>query len=204
MGFHALVAAVSFLNIDCSLIHGNICSGAIAVTPTLDWKLCGMDLLTEHAQVGPASPLAAAAWLVASQYKPGEVGRGEWEAVRAAPPWAVDAWGLGCLMQELYSGHALERLEDLRRTDVIPPSLVQWYQKLLSSTPARRLSPARLVESGVLRTSLVQLMAFLENLALKDSQEKVRVLVLAWGGGRGAKCPCARRPGFAGSGGIMT
>ncbi|KAL6779810.1 hypothetical protein ACKKBG_A13815 [Auxenochlorella protothecoides x Auxenochlorella symbiontica] len=172
MGFHALVAAVSFLNIDCSLIHGNICSGAIAVTPTLDWKLCGMDLLTEHAQVGPASPLAAAAWLVASQYKPGEVGRGEWEAVRAAPPWAVDAWGLGCLMQELYSGHALERLEDLRRTDVIPPSLVQWYQKLLSSTPARRLSPARLVESGVLRTSLVQLMAFLENLALKDSQEK--------------------------------
>lgn len=172
MGFHALVAAVAFLNIDCNLIHGNICSGSIAVTPSLDWKLLGMDLLTEHAQVGGSSPLAAAAWLVASQYKPGEVARGEWEAVRASPPWAVDAWGLGCLMQELYSGHALVRLEDLRNTAVIPPALVAHYQKLLASNPARRLSPARLVESGVLRTPLVELAGFLESLALKDSQEK--------------------------------
>jgi len=30
-------------------IHGNICMDAVTVTDTLDWKLHGFDLLSEHA-----------------------------------------------------------------------------------------------------------------------------------------------------------
>jgi hypothetical protein len=37
--------------------------------------------------------------MVGSQYKPAEVARLEWDAVRTGPPWAVDSWGLGCMMQ---------------------------------------------------------------------------------------------------------
>jgi SCY1-like protein 1 len=36
------------------------------------------------------------------------------QAIKEGPSWAVDAWGLGCLMQEVYSGGALARTEDLR------------------------------------------------------------------------------------------
>ena len=50
------------------------------------------------------------------------------QAVRESPPWAVDAWGLGCLMQELYSGHPLARMEDLRNTEPVPKELLQYYQ----------------------------------------------------------------------------
>ena len=44
-------------------------------------------------------PLLNASWMVASHYKPGEVGKGEWGSLPHNPPWAVDAWGLGCLLQ---------------------------------------------------------------------------------------------------------
>jgi hypothetical protein len=43
--------------------------------------------------------LKHAAWMVAGQYKPAELAKSEWEAVQQGPPWAVDSWGLGCMMQ---------------------------------------------------------------------------------------------------------
>jgi SCY1-like protein 1 len=70
--------------------------------------------------------------MVGAQYKAAEVGRMEWGAVAQGPPWAVDAWGLGCLMQEVFSGEPLGAVEQLRRTTPIPPALLGDYQKLLS------------------------------------------------------------------------
>lgn len=49
---------------------------------------------------------------------------------------------------------------------------LQDYQRLLSSQPARRLNPSKLAESSVLKNKLVDTIAFLENLAVKDSAEK--------------------------------
>lgn len=66
-----------------------------------------------------------------NQYKPAELGKGEWGAVQQGPPWAVDAWGLGCLMQEVFSGAALSSLEGLRNTAALPADLLQDYQRLL-------------------------------------------------------------------------
>ena len=43
---------------------------------------------------------------------------------------------------------------------------------MLSSQPARRLNPSKLAESSVLKNKLVDTIAFLENLAVKDSAEK--------------------------------
>lgn len=175
MGMHQVVSAVSFLNNDCKLIHGNVCSASVVVTDSLDWKLHAFDLTTEHqghAALSSSAPLASASWAVAAQYKPGEVAKGEWDAVREGPPWAVDAWGLGCFIKEVYSAAPLARTEDLRQTDGIPQALLQHYQRLLASQPARRLNPAKIVESGVLRNKLVETTAFLENLALKETMEK--------------------------------
>lgn len=49
---------------------------AVVVTPTLDWRLHGFDLLCEHAPAAAAGaewPLMNAAWIVGAQYKPAEV-----------------------------------------------------------------------------------------------------------------------------------
>jgi SCY1-like protein 1 len=134
--------AVSFLNNDCKLIHGGISLDAVVVTATLDPKLHGFDLLSELSLPGDF-PLQQASWAVADQYKPAELARGEWEVIRQSPPWAVDAWGLGCLIQEICACRKMQSVEDLRRTDVIPAALLGDYQKLLSSSPPRRLNPSK-------------------------------------------------------------
>jgi SCY1-like protein 1 len=43
----------------------------------------------------------------------------------------------------VFSGQPLTAVEQLRRTDVIPPALLADYQKLLSSQTGRRLNPAK-------------------------------------------------------------
>jgi SCY1-like protein 1 len=120
---------------------------AIVVTETLDWKLHGFDLLSEAACQGDFA-LRQASWMVPQQYKPAEVARSEWETVAAGPPWAVDAWGLGCMIQEVFSGQPLRAVEQLRQTEHIPPALLADYQKLLSSSPGKRLNPAQVRAAG--------------------------------------------------------
>ena len=53
-----------------------------------------------------------------------QVGKADWAAVQQGPPWAVDAWGLGCLMHEAYAGQTLARIEDLRSIDAIPKAVL--------------------------------------------------------------------------------
>ncbi|EFJ49788.1 hypothetical protein VOLCADRAFT_80567 [Volvox carteri f. nagariensis] len=171
MGMLHITNAVSFLNNDCKLIHGNICMAAVVVTASLDWKLSGFDLLSEHS-LPPDQQLQNSAWMVGNQYKPAELARSEWEVIRQGPPWAVDAWGLGCLTQEVFSCTEMSSVENLRHTDLIPPALLQDYQKLLSSAPARRLNPAKVAQSRFLNNRLVDVVAFMENIAVKDSVEK--------------------------------
>jgi hypothetical protein len=115
---------------------------AVVVTESLDWRLHGFDLLSEAACQGDFA-LRQASWMVPQQYKPAELGRSEWGAVADGPPWAVDAWGLGCMMQEVFSGQPLRSVDQLRQTDVIPQALLGDYQKLLSSAPGKRLNPSQ-------------------------------------------------------------
>jgi hypothetical protein len=46
-------------------IHGNVCLAAVVVTESLDWKLSGFDLLSEHALPGDFS-LSNSSWMVRS------------------------------------------------------------------------------------------------------------------------------------------
>ena len=176
MGLEQVVSAVAFLANDCSLIHGNVCSHSVCVTPQLDWKLHFFDLTSEHALVGQSQyqsvPLMASSWMVQPQYKSGELGRSEWEVVADGPVWAVDSWGLGCLMQETFSGSLMVAKEDLKRIDCIPQTLKPYYQKLLATQPSRRMNPKDIIDAGVLKSDLLLVVAFLQNLAVKDAMEK--------------------------------
>lgn len=80
MGLGATVGALSFLANDCALVHGAVCMAAVAVTQTLDWKLHGFDVMSDHQFASQYDlPLTAAAWLVPQQFKPGEVAKGDWQ-----------------------------------------------------------------------------------------------------------------------------
>ncbi len=67
---------------------------AIVVTPSLDWRLHGFDLLSEHQPAtGFEWPLMAATWMVGAQYKPAEVCR-----------FVFSSWPLSVLMGRAEGG----------------------------------------------------------------------------------------------------
>lgn len=174
-GLNQIAKAVSFLNNDCKLVHGNVCLTSIVVTQTLDWKLHAFDVLSEFDGNLEASngSMLQYEWLVGSQYKSMELAKSDWALIRKSPPWAIDSWGLGCLIYELFSGMKLCKTEELRNTAAIPKSLLPDYQRLLSSTPSRRLNSSKLVEnSEYFNNKLVETIQFMEVLNLKDSVEK--------------------------------
>ncbi|OEL20653.1 Trans-cinnamate 4-monooxygenase, partial [Dichanthelium oligosanthes] len=111
-GLHQISKAVSFLNNDCKLVHGNVCLASVVVTQTLDWKLHAFDVLSEFDANNEAS---------------------------------------GSPML----------------------SLLPDYQRLLNSTPSRRLNPSKLIDnSEFFQNKLVETIQFMEVLNLKDSVEK--------------------------------
>ncbi|GLT74526.1 hypothetical protein SLA2020_463160 [Shorea laevis] len=174
-GLHRIAKAVSFLNNDCKLVHGNVCLASVVVTQTLDWKLHAFDVLSEFDgnNEGATGSMLQYEWLVGSQYKPMELVKSDWTTIRKSPPWAIDSWGLGCLIYELFSGMKLGKTEELRNTASIPKSLLPDYQRLLSSMPSRRLNTLKLIEnSEYFQNKLVDTIHFMEILNLKDSSEK--------------------------------
>ncbi|ESQ52792.1 hypothetical protein EUTSA_v10016269mg [Eutrema salsugineum] len=175
LGLHQIAKAVSFLNNDCKLVHGNVCLASVVVTPTLDWKLHAFDVLSEFdgSNESASGPMLPFEWLVGTQYKPMEMVKSDWVAIRKSPPWAIDSWGLGCLIYELFSGSKLGKTEELRNTVGIPKSLLPDYQRLLSSMPSRRLNTSKLLENGeYFQNKLVDTIHFMDILNLKDSVEK--------------------------------
>ncbi|KAK9283162.1 hypothetical protein L1049_011394 [Liquidambar formosana] len=174
-GLHQIAKAVSFLNNDCKLVHSNVCLASVVVTQTLDWKLHAFDVLSEFDGNNETStgPMLQYEWLVGSQYKPMELLKSDWMAIRKSPPWSIDSWGLGCFIYELFSGTKLGKTEELRITASIPKSLLPDYQRLLSSMPSRRLNTSKLLEnSEYFQNKLVDTIRFMEILNLKDSVEK--------------------------------
>ena len=175
-GVHAIAKALAFLAHDAGGLALGGLSGAAAVglTPTLEWRLVGLDFLAPVAEAGvPGCPLAAAPRYLARQYLAPEMARGEWEAVAAGPAWAPDAWGLGGLMAEAFTGQPLSSLDGLRSSAAsLPPPVTRAYQRLLATAPSRRLDPRALVASGALHTPAAKALDALDGMALADASTK--------------------------------
>ncbi|KAL9270926.1 putative inactive serine/threonine-protein kinase scy1 [Drosera capensis] len=177
-GLHQIAKAVSFLNNDCKLVHANVCLASIVVTQTLDWKLHAFDVLSEFDGRTEAlgGTMLQYSWLVGAQYKPMELAKSDWASISNSPPWAIDSWGMGCLIYELFlcykayenRGSSVTLLPSQRFDALLPD-----YQRLLSSMPSKRMNTSKLIEnSEYFQNKLVDTIQFMEVLSLKDSVEK--------------------------------
>lgn len=171
MGLRQIAQAVAFLNNQCKLIHGNVCMNTVLVTDTLDWKLGFLDMLSEHTALS-TSLLVRCSRFVEEQFKSAELHVGDMEAIASAPPHAVDSWGMGCLMQEVFSNSVLTGKEQLRDMSSIPKEVLSEYQKLLSVNPSRRLNTSKLSDCEFLKNDLVDVVQFLESLSIREVMEK--------------------------------
>ncbi|KAL9659110.1 hypothetical protein QQ045_018710 [Rhodiola kirilowii] len=78
-------------------VHSNVCLAIVVVTQTLDWKLHAFDVLSEFDGNAAASngPMLQYEWLIGAQYKPQELLKSDWAAIRQSPQWSIDSWGMG-------------------------------------------------------------------------------------------------------------
>ena len=112
----------------------------------------------------------------AGRYTPPEVVKTGWDTIKRNPLTAVDAYGLGILIFEVFNG-GFSGGDQAGKTTNIPPSMQQSYKRLCTANPKLRLSPGHFVEQGkkqggFFQTPLIRMTEDIDNLGLKSDAER--------------------------------
>ena len=170
-GIYTLAAAIKFLNIDCNIVHGQVCIASLFVDKGMDWKLGGFELLVE-ASAADGAYFATAKEILPKRYQSPEIMRGQLDAL-ARIPVAADWWALGCTVFEVFCG-TIRSVSDLKNSSAMPGVLQEDFKRMLQSNPSARLRPAELLGNPLFEEEYVSLQLFLETLNVKDAVEKDR------------------------------
>ncbi|KAL7057307.1 hypothetical protein AAHC03_019220 [Spirometra sp. Aus1] len=183
-GIYQVARALVFLNDDCKLSHNAVGPGSVFVNRSGEWKLSRLDYVTSLAdsvhQGGGSSYDAPSTPL------------------QTPTGHCVDAWGLGCLIWAIFNPPSSGRLTDpsqltsqasLQR---IPRSLHRDYRRLLSAklplsaaskkSPVADFlkagrSPTLAASGGFLANDYIDTLLFLEEIQIKEPQERHAFLV---------------------------
>lgn len=112
----------------------------------------------------------------AGRYTPPEIVKAGWDTIKRNPLAAVDAYGLGILIFEVFNG-GFSGGDQAGKTTNIPPSMHQSYKRLCTANPKLRLSPGHFVEQGkkqggFFQTPLIRMTEDIDSLGLKSDAER--------------------------------
>ena len=110
------------------------------------------------------------------RYSPPEVAKSGWEVIKRHPVSAVDSYGFGLLIFEVFNGCVIGN-EQIGQTQTIPPTMHQSYKRLLTATPKARLSVSHFRDQGrrsggFFETPLIKLSEGIESFGLKSEGER--------------------------------
>lgn len=110
------------------------------------------------------------------RYTPPEAVSSGWAAVKAHQVSAVDSYGFGILVFEIFNGCTIGN-EQIGQTKNIPSIMQQGYKRLLNKNPKARLSVSHFKDQGrrsggFFETPLVRLSEGIESLGLKSDSER--------------------------------
>lgn len=172
-GLYQLTRALSFLNGDCGLAHLNVCLASVFVNQASEWKLGGVEYTCRGAEMD-TPPIKIIPQL--EKYDPPE--KNDPGRLRGGKIWSADMWGLGCLIWEVFNGD-LTKPAALRSPGKVPKALVPLYCELVGANPASRPSPDDFLRRcraarGYMNNSFIDTLLFLEEIQIKDVNEKSR------------------------------
>lgn len=103
-----------------------------------------------------------------------------WETIKRHPLSAVDAFGYGILVFEVFNGCFISS-DQISLTKSLPPSMHQSYKRLLNANPKARLSVSHFRDQGrrsggFFETPLIKLSDNIESLGLKSDGEREEFL----------------------------
>ncbi|XP_014213325.1 N-terminal kinase-like protein [Copidosoma floridanum] len=168
-GIFQITRALSFLNNDGNLRHNNVNVWSVFVNEESgEWKLGGVEFMT--AVDAPYTSLPPELQV----YRPPDAK----ENVKPCSKCCVDMWGLGCLIWEAFNTQ-LTSAGNLDAMDKIPKALVTVYQEIISSSAECRPNPADMIvrcrsNGGFFKNDLVDALLFLEEIQVKEKNEKSR------------------------------
>ncbi|CAI5717845.1 unnamed protein product [Peronospora destructor] len=170
-GLRSILMALQFINVDCKLIHGRLAPQSIFVTKGGDWKLGGFELTAEITSDGPSYIYTAFQQYADTNYKSPECQRFDWKAVATGPSYGMDIWAFACLMYYVFNDDQFRSSDVLTATN-IPSAIRTQFRKAIDGKAARRPSPQKMLNCSYFDTAFIKRMDFLENLAVKESDEK--------------------------------
>ncbi|KAJ1952630.1 Nuclear aminoacylation-dependent tRNA export pathway component [Linderina pennispora] len=175
-GLYKISDTLRFINEDCKMIHANLSSSSVFVTRAGEWKLGGFEIMDTQAGSEQifrhyTSVLPGYAARMAPEFE-----SQAWDKVTGSKPGIVDGWYLACLIQQVYNSE-VHSAAQMSSQGKIPQPLWQLCQKLLTPNLRLRLSPAKFLQmasrpGGFLDSPFITTSLFLENIAVKDDDEK--------------------------------
>jgi SCY1-like protein 1 len=172
-GLVCVARALHFIHQEMKSIHGRLSPATVFVTTGGDWRLGGLEILTEHSHW---QRLLDGHNLQFAHYWPPEMHHRARESI-SQPVQAVDAWAFGCLMYDLFSRGRYRSSDELRRIEVIPEPLRQLYSQFLAADGSRRAPLNAFFEhASILQMPFVRLNLALDRLALTERWEKHTVV----------------------------
>ncbi|KAJ5379337.1 hypothetical protein N7509_012456 [Penicillium cosmopolitanum] len=175
-GLYGISSTLKFINEDASSVHGAVRAASVYTSESGEWKLGGFDILSSMKEDDAIIYTYGSLVPDSHRYTPPEIVKGGWDTIKKHPLSAVDAYGLGTLIFEVFNGH-FSGGDQAGKTTNIPPSMQQSYKRLCTANPKLRLSPAHFVEQGkkhggFFQTSLIRLTEDMDNLGLKSDEER--------------------------------
>ncbi|KAG5866921.1 hypothetical protein JTB14_013531 [Gonioctena quinquepunctata] len=171
-GIFQITRALSFLNNDGNLRHNNVNIWSVFVNSSGEWKLGGVEYVSSTQETTQTFKVISSLEV----YSPPE--KNDQNKQRSITKCSMDMWGLGCLIWEVFNG-PLYQHSSLKNIDKIPKQLGPLYYELLSSNPSSRPNPADIISrcrklGGYFKNDLVDTLLFLEEIQIKDKNEKNR------------------------------
>ncbi|KKK21074.1 hypothetical protein ARAM_004312 [Aspergillus rambellii] len=179
-GLYTVASTLKFINGDASSVHGAVRASSVFTSESGEWKLGGFDILSSMNDDQAVIYTYGSLVPDAARYTPPEVVKGGWDAIKRNPLTAIDSYGLGILIFEVFNGN-FSGGDQLGKPTNIPPTMQQSYKRLHTANPKIRLSPAHFVEQGkktggFFETPLIRLTDDIDSLGLKSDAEREEFL----------------------------
>jgi SCY1-like protein 1 len=88
-------------------------------------------------------------------------------------PFASDIWSFACVLYTIFHENSFLSSNLLSNASNLPSALQTHFRQALDQDPFKRPSPEKFLTSNFFNTLFIQRMDFLENLAIKNSEEKI-------------------------------
>ena len=179
-GLYTVANTLAFINDEAASVHGNIRLSSVYMSQSGEWRVGGLEVLSSLKEDGPVIYRYGNTVPYSHTYAPKEVAQSGWEVIKRNPLSAVDSYGYGILMWEVFNGSFIQS-DQIGLTKGLPPSMHQSYRRLLNAQPKSRLSVSHFRDQGkrsggFFETPLIKLSEGVESLGLKSDNEREEFL----------------------------